>query len=51
MIDLATDLRVRYGLKTPDAIHVATAMECHADLILTGDRDMTRCKEIRFEMV
>jgi predicted nucleic acid-binding protein len=51
VIDLATDLRVGYGLKTPDAIHVATAMECGADLILTGDRDMTRCKDIRVEMV
>ncbi len=51
VIDLATDLRVRYGLKTPDAIHVATAMECGADLILTGDRDMTRFKDIRVELV
>ena len=51
VIDLATDLRVRYGLKTPDAIHVATAMECGADMILTGDRELTRCKDIRIELV
>ena len=51
VIDLATDMRVRYGLKTPDAIHVATAMECSADMILTGDRDMTRFKDIRVELV
>lgn len=51
VIDLATELRVRYGLKTPDAIHVATAMECGADLILTGDRDMVRMKEIKVELV
>jgi predicted nucleic acid-binding protein len=51
VIDRATDLRVRYGLKTPDAIHVATAMECGADLILTGDRDMTRLEHIRVELV
>ncbi len=51
VIDRATDLRVRYGLKTPDAIHVATAMECGADLILTGDRDMMRFKDIRVELV
>lgn len=51
VIDLATDLRVRYGLKTPDAIHVATAMECGADMILTGDRGLTRCKDIRIELV
>ncbi len=51
VIDLATDLRVRYGLKTPDAIHVATAIEYGADLILTGDRDMTRCQDLRIELV
>ena len=51
IIDLATELRVRYGLKTPDAIHVATAMECGADLILTGDRDMVRMKEIKVELL
>ena len=51
VIDLATDLRVRYGLKTPDAIHVATAMDCGADLILTGDHDMARVKEIKVELV
>lgn len=51
VIDRATDLRVRYGLKTPDAIHVATAIECGADLILTGDRDMTHLEDIRVELV
>ncbi len=51
VIELATDLRVRYGLKTPDAIHVATAMECGMDLILTGDREMARCNEIRVQLV
>lgn len=51
VIELATDLRARYGFKTPDAIHVATAMECGMDLILTGDRDMARCNEIRVQLV
>ena len=51
VIDLATDLRVRYGMKTPDAIHIATAIECGADLILTGDRAMSRCKEVKVELV
>ena len=51
VIELATDLRVRYGIKTPDAIHMATAIEGGVDLILTGDRDMTRCREIRVELV
>ena len=51
IIDLATQLHVRYGLKTPDAIHAATALESGAELILTGDRDMVRIKEIKVELV
>jgi predicted nucleic acid-binding protein len=43
IVDRATELRAKYGLKTPDSIHAATAMEEHADLILTGDRDLARC--------
>lgn len=51
VIERATDLRVRYGLKTPDAIHVATAIDLQADSILTGDRDMARCTEARVDIV
>jgi predicted nucleic acid-binding protein len=51
VIERATDLRVRYGLKTPDAIHVATAIDLQADLILTGDRDLARCSEVRVQIV
>ncbi|NNM87306.1 MAG: PIN domain-containing protein [Phycisphaerae bacterium] len=39
------------NVKTPDAIHAATAMECGADLVLTGDRDMLRVKELKVELV
>ena len=51
VVDVATELRVRYGLKIPDAIHVASAMECGADLILTGDHDRARVTEIKVEIV
>jgi predicted nucleic acid-binding protein len=51
VIERATDIRVRYSLKTPDAIHVATAIEESADLLLTGDRDMARCGEVRVEII
>jgi len=43
IIERATELRVRHGLKTPDAIHTATPIEYHADLVLTGDRNLARC--------
>ena len=37
VIDRATDLPARYGFKTPDAIHLATAIESAATEFWTGD--------------
>ena len=51
VIEQATDLCARYGLRTPDAIHVATAIEEHADLFLTGDTALARCTEMRVEVL
>jgi len=34
----ASQLRATTSLKTPDAIHAATAMSAHCDLFLTNDR-------------
>jgi predicted nucleic acid-binding protein len=51
VIERATDLRARHGLKTPDAIHMATAIELQADLFLTGDRDLAPCSDIKVEVV
>lgn len=31
-------IRARYGLKTPDAIQVATALSCGADHVVTNDK-------------
>jgi predicted nucleic acid-binding protein len=46
VIDRATDLRVRYGFRSPDAIHLATAILVEADVFLTGDVRLERCTEI-----
>jgi predicted nucleic acid-binding protein len=35
----AAELRAASSLKTPDAIHLATAINHHADAFLTNDRD------------
>jgi len=51
VIERATDLRARYRFKTPDAIHLASAIEVQADLFLTGDADLQRCTEVRVEVL
>jgi len=35
----AAELRAAHNLKTPDAIHLATAINHHAEVFLTNDRD------------
>lgn len=43
VIDLATAIRVRHGLKTPDALHAACCLQLGKDhLFLTGDADFSR---------
>ena len=42
----SAEIRARYGLRTPDAIMVATAMEAGASLAVTNDRDWQKVQEI-----
>lgn len=49
--DIAAGLRARYSFKTPDAIQLATAVQHRADVIITGDKDWPRFKEIPVEVV
>jgi predicted nucleic acid-binding protein len=51
VLERATELRARHGLKTPDAIHVASAIEAGSDLLLTGDAAMARCQSVPVEIV
>jgi predicted nucleic acid-binding protein len=46
IIDGATVLRARHGFKTPDAIHLATAIECAATEFWTGDVGLSHCADI-----
>lgn len=41
----AARLRARYGLRTPDALHSATALTRKADVILTNDKHFARIQE------
>ena len=51
VIERATDLRARYNLETPDAIHFASAVEVGATVFLTGDRGLSRCSEVPVEIL
>ena len=43
----AAQLRAKYHLRTPDALHVATALEHSCQAFLTNDRDLLRVGELR----
>ena len=42
VIDRATEIRSRYGFKTPDAIHLAAATLSSCELFLTNGRRLDR---------
>ena len=44
---LAAQLRVSYGLKLPDAIQLATALDIGAAALVTHDRDFSRVTGIQ----
>ena len=45
--DLAAELRALYNLRTPDALHVACAIDTGCDAFLTNDAGIKRVSEIR----
>jgi predicted nucleic acid-binding protein len=47
----AADFRARYGLRTPDAVHVATAVHKKYDAFLTNDTTFKRVSEIAILIV
>lgn len=50
VLDRATELRARHGFKTPDAIHLASAIEVGADDFLTGDANLAKCPDLNVEV-
>jgi predicted nucleic acid-binding protein len=46
----ATELRARHGFKTPDAIHLASAIEAGAEAFLTGDASLAKCPDVSVEI-
>jgi len=51
IIDLASDLRAKYGIATPDAIHIATALNFSAKKFFTNDKKLKKVKEIKVEII
>jgi predicted nucleic acid-binding protein len=45
--ELAANLRARYNLRTPDALHIATAIDSGCDAFLTNDTTLQRVTEVR----
>ncbi len=42
----SADLRANYGLRTPDALHIATALETGCEAFLTNGVSLKRVKEL-----
>jgi predicted nucleic acid-binding protein len=42
----AADLRARYNLRTPDALHVASAIHVGCEAFLTNDTGIKRVQEL-----
>lgn len=51
VIEKATDLRARLNVKTPDAIHLASAIVAGASAFLTGDQALARCTDVAVEVM
>jgi predicted nucleic acid-binding protein len=49
VVEQATDLRVRYSLRTPDALQAACALEAQADKFLTADKHFRHVQELQVE--
>lgn len=51
IIDRATNIRAKYGFKTPDAIHLAAAVASACDVFLTNDHRLDRFSDLTVEVV
>lgn len=51
VLDLATEIRARYGFKTPDAIHLAASVTSGCDRFLTNDRRLERFSGIGMDVI
>lgn len=46
IVEISSDLRAKYNISTPDAIHIATAIDSNAKKFITNDERLKKVKEI-----
>lgn len=51
VFDRAAQIRADYGFKTPDAIHLAAAVEAMCDQFLTNDQRLSRFSDIPIDVI
>jgi predicted nucleic acid-binding protein len=51
IVEDASELRAKYGMSTPDAIHIATAIDFSADAFITNDKKLRMVKEIAVVLI
>jgi uncharacterized protein len=51
VIEKATELRAQFNFKSPDAIHLASALLLGVSAFLTADRNLARCTLVPVELI
>jgi predicted nucleic acid-binding protein len=51
VVDRATEIRAQYGLKTPDAIHAATALLSDSAAFWTTDKNFRKIAALSVELL
>ena len=51
VVERATDLRAGLNVKTPDALHLASAICSGVTAFLTGDKGLAKCKDVPVEVL